>query len=60
VEFETNNVYRVFPLPFGGLLAFDQAHIYLFKKKFRNKLVTKELGKSFEVTGIDAIDKFDP
>jgi hypothetical protein len=48
-------------LPFGGFLAFEPEFIHCYKKKIRNKLVSRKLTrKPIKVSAITPIDEFDP
>lgn len=60
MELENTNIYRVFPLAFGGFLAFDHEYIHCYKKKFRFKLVSRKLRKGMRIAAITQIDEYDP
>ena len=40
-EFENGEVYKVFGLEFGGFLAFESDALHVYKRRMKQKLVTK-------------------
>mgnify|MGYP001807394320 CR=1 FL=1 len=56
LEFESQNIYRVMPLDFGGMIAFEPDAIHCFRRKIKTKVVTKKLRSSMKVVGFTAID----
>lgn len=51
---------RIYPLEFGGFLAFESDTIHCFKKnsKFQGKLCKARLRNFMSITGISPLDKF--
>jgi hypothetical protein len=59
-DFESNQVYKVFPLIFGGYIAFEPELIHCYKRKIKTKIVSKRLKNPMQVTAICLIDQYDP
>jgi hypothetical protein len=56
VKLPNKNVYRIFPLPFGGFLAFDPENVICYRKNIRHTLITKKLRKIMRINSICPMD----
>jgi len=59
VDFDTQTLYKLKELEFGGFIAFDPEHIHCYRKKIKNKVVFKKLRKPMKVTALTNIDQYD-
>ena len=59
-EFESNNVYKVVPLEFGGFVAFDPDYMHVYRKRVRTKVISKKLRSQMVVKAICNIDHYNP
>jgi len=60
LEFEGVNIYRVVPLEFGGVIAFEPDYIHCYRRRIKTKVISKKLRNQMKVTSICAIDSYDP
>ncbi|CDW78610.1 dna damage-binding protein 1 [Stylonychia lemnae] len=60
VDLESSTTYRIKELDFGGFLAFDPEYIHCFRKRIKNKIISKKLRKPMKITAFNSIDQYDP
>lgn len=53
-------IYKVFPLEFGGFIAFEPEYIHVYKRKIKNKIISKRLRTLMKVKSICKMDEYNP
>lgn len=55
----SDQVYKIYPLPFDGILALDTEHAYLYLANRRRCVEVIKLRTSLIVTSIEQVDQID-
>ena len=58
VQFESNEVYLIQQLEFGGYLAFEPNFVHCYKRRIRTKVVSMKLRNPMRIKAICQIDKY--
>jgi hypothetical protein len=60
IEFVSDQINHIEPLPFGGFLAFDMEFVYFYPEGSNQCADSRKLRKSLVVSAITKVDEYDP